>query len=278
MPRQRIEEFQKSITRELTQIKDRVEFIIGNANWGSVGSYKEAILRKSILQFLPSNLKIGTGFIVSNSDHIHGRNGIISTQLDIIIYDDKSPVVFKEGDFVIVTENSVRAVIEVKTKVINYSNALPNQDNGRINAQQNALNIILEKLNKLRDFETFDPNCILHKDRFVGVFSFDYEDNFLNDRVDNALRISAGLVNHISLGPDKFIRFWENAEGLQPRTNSRRCYIKYNLRELSFSYFISNLLHITADEDPVERYWFSFPIEGTKEVFRAGQNPVVHLD
>lgn len=276
MPRQRIEEFQRTITRELTQIKDRVEFIIGDANWGSVGSYKEAILRKSILQFLPSNLKIGTGFIVSNSDHFQGRNGIISTQLDIIIYDNKSPVVFQEGDFIIVTETSVRAVIEVKTKVINYSNAELNPDSRRVNAQQNALNVILEKLNRLREFETFNPNGS-HRKKFVGVFSFDYNQDFSLDRVDDALRLSNGLVNHISLGPNKFIRFWENAEDLEPRTNSRRCYIRYNLRELSFSYFISNLIHMTADEDPVDRYWFSFPIEGTKETLRANPNPIIQL-
>lgn len=279
MPRQqRIEEFQKSITRELTQIKDRVEFIIGNANWGSVGSYKEAILRKSILQFLPSNLKIGTGFIVSNSDHLNGRNGIISTQLDIIIYDDKSPVIFQEGDFVIVTETSVRAVIEVKTKITNFSNPNPNPNNGRINVQQNALNIILHKLNKLRDFDTFNPNG-LHRKKFIGVFSFDYSQNFSDTRVDDALKISNGLVNHISLGPDRFIRYWENTLNLDPSPNyNGRCYIRYDLRELSFSYFISNLIHITADEDPVERYWFSFPIEGTKERYRAINNPIIQLD
>lgn len=126
MPRQNIKDFQKSITRELTLTKDRVEFLIGNANWGEVGRFKEAILRKTISQFLPSNLKIGTGFIIGNSDHQFGRNGQISSQLDIIIYEDKSPVIFREGDFVIITENAVRAVIEVKTKVINYGN---DQDN-----------------------------------------------------------------------------------------------------------------------------------------------------
>lgn len=62
MPIQNIKDFQKSINRELTLTKDRVEFLIGNANWGDVGRYKEAILRKTISQFLPSNLKIGTGF------------------------------------------------------------------------------------------------------------------------------------------------------------------------------------------------------------------------
>ena len=38
-------EFQKSINRELQVVKNRVRNLIGNANWGDEGSYKEAIFR-----------------------------------------------------------------------------------------------------------------------------------------------------------------------------------------------------------------------------------------
>ncbi|WP_217601879.1 DUF6602 domain-containing protein [Chitinophaga sp. GbtcB8] len=270
MSRQNIKDFQKSITKELSLIKDRVEFLIGEANWGDVGRYKEAILRKTISQFLPSNLKIGTGFVIGNSDRQFGRNGQISSQLDIIIYEDKSPVVFREGDFVIITESAVRAVVEVKTKVINYSDP---ENNG----QDNALNKIIGKINRLRDFETFNP-IGGHRKKFVGVFSYEYEQDFSVERVDEALKISNGLVNHISLGPNKFIRYWENTDGLAEQPPYRgRCYIRYDLIDLSFSYFISNLLHIVSDEDPVERYWFSFPIEGTKEMHRAEPRPIIEL-
>lgn len=272
MPRQNIKNFQKSITTELTLTKDRVEFLIGNANWGDVGRYKEAILRKTISQFLPSNLQIGTGFIIGNSDHQFGRNGQISSQLDIIIYEDKSPVIFREGDFVIITESAVRAIIEVKTKVVNYSDL-------ETEGQDNALNKIINKINRLRDFETFNP-VGNHRKKFVGIFSYEHDQDFSNERIDEALRLSNGIVNHISLGPNKFIRYWENTVGLEPRPipdYHGRCYIRYNLTDLSFSYFISNLLHIVADEDPIERYWFSFPIEGTKEIHRAEPRPIIEL-
>lgn len=267
MAGQNIKDFQKSITRELTLTKDRVEFLIGDANWGDVGRYKEAILRKTISQFLPFNLKIGTGFIIGNNDHQFGQSGLISTQLDIIIYEDKSPVIFREGDFVIITESAVRAVIEVKTKVTNYSKNIKSE---------NALNNVINKLNRLVNFSTFIPSQV-NKKKFVGIFSFEHTDSFDNDRIPQAVSLSNGLVNHISLGPNRFIRYWENTNDLTPPTDrSGRCYIRYNLQELSFSYFISNLLHIVADEDPVERYWFSFPIEGTKERFR--QEPVIWLN
>ena len=87
MIQQDIEKFQKSITQELILTKDRVRLLIGNSHWGEDGRYKEAILRKTISQYLPSNLKIGTGFILKNDDHLFGQEGKISKQLDIIIYE-----------------------------------------------------------------------------------------------------------------------------------------------------------------------------------------------
>jgi len=271
MPIQSVLDFQKSITKELTLIKDRVEFLIGNANWGEVGSYKEAILRKTISQFLPSTLKIGTGFIVGNTDHVFGREEQISSQIDIIVYDNRSPIIFQDGDFVIVTESAVRAIVEVKARTINYSN----RDN---RTHDEALNKILIKLNRLRDFDTFAPIGD-HKKKFIGVFSYEYDSDFSSNRINEALIESNGLVNHISLGPDKFIRYWEDTVGLDPPLNYQgRCYIRYELINLSFSYFISNLLHMVAEEDPVERSWFSFPIEGTKERYRFQPNPVIQLN
>jgi len=260
MPAQNIRRFQESITQELKVTKNRVRDLIGAANWGSEGAYKEAILRKVIAQFLPSNLKMGTGFIMSNADHRQGTEGLISTQLDIIVYEDKSPVIFREGDFVILTESSVRAVVEVKASVSDYSAT-----------NDNALNRIIGKLNRLSQFQSF-REIQGNRKKFVGVFSFDYEGNIDSERVDTALRESNGLINHISAGPDLFVRYWETTGDLDPPIldYEGRCYIRYDLRNLSFSYFISNLLHIVADDDPVERYWFSFPVAGTKEIYRHG--------
>lgn len=264
MALQNIRRFQESITNELLATKDRVRDLIGNANWGEEGRYKEAILSKTISQFLPSDLKIGTGFILSN--HENGQDGIISSQLDLIIYDSKTPVIFREGDFVILTESSVRAVIEVKATLTNYSAT-----------NENSLNKVIAKLNRLTDFQTFN-NGDGNRRKFIGIFSYDHTESFTANRIEEALRNSNGLVNHISLGHTKFIRYWENTEELNPPIHNYngRCYIRYNLPNLSFSYFISNLLHIVADEDPVERYWFSFPIEGTKELHRV--NPIIQLD
>jgi hypothetical protein len=259
MINQNVRKFQESITQELTLTKDRVRDLIGDANWGEDGRFKEAILRRTISQFLPTNLKIGTGFIVGNEDNIHGQEPKISTQLDIIIYDGSSPVIFRDGDFVILTESSVRGVIEVKTKIKN-----------------STLSEIVSKFDRLKQFSSFAPNHN-YKSKFVGLFSFEFDGKINAKTIIEAVQHSNGLVNHISLGPNYFIRYWENPNNIHLLINyTGRFYAKYNLLNLSFSYFISNLLHIVSDEDPVERYWFSFPIEGTKELHRIGD--IIKLD
>lgn len=249
-----VKKFQESITKELIITKDRVRNLIGSANWGEEGRYKEAILIKIIKQYLPSNLEIGTGFIVANIDSFYGSGGSISNQLDIIIYEGKTPVVFKEGDFIIVTESSVKAVIEVKSKVVNYAARA-----------SYAMNNILQKLSELKQFQSFTTR---NNKKFIGLFSYEYDQNYNLENVNDALIENNGFVNHISLGKDILVKYWDDTNGLYPPINSNRCYNIYEIKNLSFSYFISNLLHIITDHDISERSWFSFPIQGTKEIFR----------
>lgn len=254
---QNIRLFQESITQELDITKNRVRNLIGDANWAEEGRFKEAILRKTISQFLPSNLAIGTGFIVANYDHYFGSEGVMSHQLDIIIYDNSIPVVFREGDFVIVTESAVRAIIEVKSATVTQSSA-PKTDN--------ALNNIIKKFEKLETFSSFNPLKADYRQRFIGVFSYSHR-SFNLDALESVLENCIGIVNHISLGTNKFIKFWANRRGLA-RSNADDHYSVYDISNLSFSYFISNLLHSVSDQDLSDRYWFSFPIEGTKEAYK----------
>lgn len=261
---QNVKKFQESITQELIHTKDRVRDLIGSANWGVEGAYKEAILRKMIAQFLPSNLSIGTGYILENNDPLYGSVPKCSNQLDILIYNNKIPVLFREGDFVILTPDGVKAVIEVKTKV--YING----------SSDNSFQKIIEKLDRLKIFPSLN---LVNENygKFIGLFAYDYEGELSSTNIESALKDSSGFVNHISLGPDKFIRYWENTEYLEPQPNHQgRCYIRYNIENLSFSYFISNLLHLTADTELEDRSWFSFPIEGTKEIYRI--DPIIPID
>ena len=187
------EKFQESITRELEVVKNRVRNLIGNAHWVKDGEFKEAILRNVIKRFLPSNLSIGTGFIIRSNERGNRDNEIkVSTQIDIIIYDNRIPVLFSEGDFIITSYRNVKAIIEVKTKISN------------------------SELNEILHTSIENSKLIGNDLLFNGIFGFEYgnkteRDGAMNGLKENliALRDDGKYVNHISLGPYIFIKYWQ---------------------------------------------------------------------
>lgn len=237
------QKFQESITKELDTVKDRVRNLIGSSNWGEEGRYKEAILRNVIRRFLPSNLSLGTGFVI-NKDNNRTQ---ITHQIDIIIYDNTIPILFLEGEFVITTYRNVKAIIEVKTRIRNSD-----------------LKCIIKKAE--------EDGEIIGKRIFNGIFSYGHEGDIDSDRVDDALKSAEGYVNHLSLGKDIFIRFWNSEDRNRLDLPVWDCegdfYNIYGLENLSFSYFISNLLDMACSEKLDDIWWFLFPIEGTKEVHK----------
>lgn len=182
-------EYQKSVAQEFKALENRVRNLIDAANWPEEGRYKEVLLINYLKRILPNNISVGTGFVKSNNN--------ISTQIDIIIYKNSFPTLFKEGDFVIVWPESVLGIIEVKTniksseieEIIRKSN-----ENGKM---------IIEDDNKKRNI-------------FNGIFSFNIT-NDIDAHQTNIKKIAPldpidenSLVNNISLGEDYFIRFWDS--------------------------------------------------------------------
>src|SRR4051794_19120511 len=104
MPKPNFLAYHKSITAELTALKDRLGNLVVHGY--TTGAFKEAILRSVLRKHLPANLRIGRGFIVTRDSQ--------STELDLIVVDQSKPVLFEDGDLLVVTPDSVRAVVEVK--------------------------------------------------------------------------------------------------------------------------------------------------------------------
>jgi hypothetical protein len=242
-------EFQKTISKELDIVKNRVRYLIDDANWAEEGRYKEAILKGVIKRFLPDNLSIGTGFICKIND-IHSKE--ISKQIDLIIYDNTSPVLFKEGDFIVTTEKNVRGIIEVKSTI-----DIP------------KLRLVQAFFNDLDRFRSISKN----KKIFKGLFSYNNLINATNnENLEEILIQLKDKINHLSLDKDKFIRYWPAGSGekLYPRVEHQGAFFNvYNIPDLSFSYFISNCVHMVCDGKLNDRYGFSFPIPDTKEVGRV---------
>ena len=245
--------FQKSINDELLIVKDRVRKLIGTAHWGEDGRHKESVLKNVIERFLPNNISIGTGFVISKRVEDFKQ----TTQIDIILYDNNYPVLFSDGDFIITTPKNVVGIIEVKTKIRNsdFNEIIKKSvENGKL---------IGSEYNKI----------------FNGIFSYEYSeslfdnrtsDNNLSEIINNSLKESNGVVNHISFGQDWFIKYWfnENDSIINDGCKTNNFYNIYKLKDLSFSYFISNLIEKVSPKDSTDRFWFMYPIEGTKEIQR----------
>jgi len=170
--------FDESVTDEILALKNRVRNLIGDSHWQKEGEYKEALLRKIINRILPSKYTIGTGFILGKSI----KPSIKLKQIDILIFDSMNyPPLLNENDFFYIVEpESVRAIIEVKTKL----------------ESTKLINTII-RMNEIGEFIYENSNDNL-KDLFVGIFSFDgneFED-FNEDSISNfKKKISIQLDN-----------------------------------------------------------------------------------
>ena len=89
-----IEKYFRSLSLELTALKDRVRDFINDAHWLTDGEWKESVLRSLIARNLPRDIQMGRGFILTPSG--------VSTQIDILLYSAESPVLFRDGDLVFV--------------------------------------------------------------------------------------------------------------------------------------------------------------------------------
>lgn len=96
-------DYHRNTSEELLALTNKVRNLINH--WGEDGRYKEAVLKNVIKRFLPEKFSIGTGFVIKQTE-IRGEH-LSSRQIDLIIYDNASPLLFKEGDFVILTPDAV---------------------------------------------------------------------------------------------------------------------------------------------------------------------------
>ncbi|HMR89127.1 MAG TPA: hypothetical protein PKD51_13280 [Saprospiraceae bacterium] len=98
-------QFLSSIAQELEQKSKRITEIINHP--GTIGSYREDLLKNVLSKYLPKKFSISSGFIEG-----------CPRQIDIIIYDSHNYIpLFRENNIVVVKIESVRAIIEVKSKL-----------------------------------------------------------------------------------------------------------------------------------------------------------------
>lgn len=105
-----------SHTAELSSKFSRLDHLIGENHWLSVGTYKESLLRQQLRAVLPGRFRVDTGFSLSHMKTKEGETcKRISRQIDILGWDaDQYSPLFVDGEFVVVPAHSMRCAIEVK--------------------------------------------------------------------------------------------------------------------------------------------------------------------
>lgn len=92
-----------SFSDELLAKSRRIDSLIRHT--GTVGSYREELVRAMIGRLLPARYQVSTGFLEN-----------CARQLDVIVWDaERYAPLFREGDVVVVPTAAVRAIVEVKT-------------------------------------------------------------------------------------------------------------------------------------------------------------------
>lgn len=232
--------YQKSISNEIISTKDRIRDLIGDIHYGEDGRYKEILLRNIIMSKLPNFAAAGTGFVLGENE--------ISTQIDIIIFRNDFPLVFRCSDFVIVPKEAVLGIIEVKTKL-----RAGDFDEVYLKAHRNGQIIGTQVFNGIFAYET---DMLFNKlPRTISETCQNYYEN----------------VNHIAFGASHFMKYWPDG---QPNGFPDNKYHIYEIRDLAFGYFISNLvenIHIQItgyNSIPESMNRIMYPIENTKEAHK----------
>ncbi len=247
MPRD-FKEYHKSIANELSAVKDRIRHLIGDRHWQSDGEHKEAVLRGVLRAHLAQTLGIGRGFICAEHD--------TSTQIDILIMHRDKPTLFRAGETLLVTPDTVACIIEVKT-------SLDSNLEETLNKLANNASIVRE----------VNPDCV------VGLFVYepfnrgDCHREFLA-RVQAA---SGGnkerVINWIAAGPDLFVRYWEEGTRIESPV-SGSVWHSYELKGLAHAYFVSNVVWDTCSDPDRQMQYAWFPVEGGKERLRRCYIPL----
>ena len=244
----------ESLSNELNAVKNRVRHLLSGEdynNWQTDGEWKESALRTVLNRHLPNSVEALRGFILTEDAS--------STQIDILLYDNSKPVLFRDGNLVFVTPDAVLGIIEVKSSI-------------------GSLQRLNRTLAKLADNTELAVNPNLggypHVNFFSGLFAYENdlanggEGEILEGLYESAEQDYHRVVNHVTVGSSVFARFWDR-DPEEKNTGRYHRWHLYELQDLAFGYFINNVIHAVSDMSVSMNRSLYFPEEG-KEGDRVG--------
>ncbi|HEU4936802.1 MAG TPA: DUF6602 domain-containing protein [Vicinamibacterales bacterium] len=235
----------QALARELDALKDRVREL--KQHWPTDGEWKESVLRTILRRHLPADVSVGRGFVVSAESESH--------QLDILIHDASRPVLFRDGDLVIVTPDAVLGIIEVKTSVTVAS-----------------FQKVIRKLKKDISLVRRCPHPAMRQNvnAFAAVFAYDCharEAPFL-DTVVGAANSRDERIDFAAVGPTTFLRYWDIDPNRQAdfhetfRGHFYDSWHVYRLQNMAAGYFIHTVVEAICPDSVLSNNEVWFPMEG----------------
>ncbi|MGH6648033.1 DUF6602 domain-containing protein [Aquabacterium sp.] len=239
-----LEQHFRSLSGELGALKSRVRHMIQDAHWPTDGEWKESVLRSIIRRSAPSTVSVGRGFVVT-------RDGS-SSQIDVLIYDNAYPVLYRDGDLVFIAPAACLAAIEVKSRLTSASFG--------------------QACAHLADAAEFIRRGRGGSRAFVGLFSYESRvtpDSALRALATAAQRSHYRIIDHVALGDDHFFKWWSTTPTIPRR--DRQAWHAYALPEMAAGYFLHNLLlHLGPDVlNDDDSAWFP---EQSKEARVVGEH------
>ncbi len=243
-------DYHRCIAKEIEITKNRIRYLIGLNHLPTDGEWKEIVLRKVLRTHLPESLRVGRGFVCCRDEN--------STQIDILVTACDKPTLFKDGELVLVTPDTVGAIIEVKTSL-----------RSRLEIQ-NAINKLSINVEKIRT--SGNPDCQ------AGLFVYDRK-KIADGIILQALQSAADgqenkVINWIAFGPNLFFRFWKSGQAVNSPCNGP-VWHSYDLPDgLAHAYFVSNVVWDVSRQNSLSMQYAWFPVEGGKERFRRWYVPL----
>jgi hypothetical protein len=226
-----------SISQELLGLQNRVRNFLSTPHWLTDGEWKESVLRSMLRRHLPQSVQVGRGAVIREEGN--------SRQMDLLIHSADAPVLFRDGELVFVTPDSVVGVIEVKTSL----------DNTSFNQ---AVSQLVDQA-KVASYPT-------RYRKFFGIFAYEStvdSRHALETLRDAAVKPGGATIDLVCLGQDHFIKWWQR-DPLNPKRSAERWH-SYRFTNKAPGYFIHNVVEAVSPHSVSENESVWFPKEG-KEI------------
>ncbi len=248
----------RSLSLEIDALKNRVRNLIDYAHWPTDGEWKESVLRTILRRYLPADIGVGRGFVIT-PDACTG-------QIDVLLYDTSKPILYRDGDLVIVTPDAIKGIVEVKTSMPSAADVFDRlMDN--VAFIRDAIRPTGGEA--LQNLMGFGNNSNTRQEIFAGLFCYEWDysprktQTLLTALQESAQGNQDRTIDYLSIGDSLFIHYWRYFK--EPPADAliqNDLWHAYHTDRLARGYFVHNIVASVAQSSVDRNKPLWFPPEG----------------